>query len=483
MVFSKNWLSQFLFVFFLLIGNFSIANSANPIPQKPTSTYNISSSPTPPDSSVNSQKSAGIPLNTLFGYGIYFGFVLILIIYSTLVYTNLNQPIFGWFSVYILALSIHVFLISGVLITTESTLFFQIGVPNAFLIQISFIHFFQFLIHRKKQEFKNEKWLNYLLYSSLVLSVLYFIIPFSAAITFLLRAILITSISIIFGGLRNNTSLSKKQVVLIFGALTFVILAGALLALNQWSEAFSKESLFRWGVALIAFHILLVSISILYRVKKLNDDRESLWLDIRLSKKELIAHYLKGVEEENIRIVSELNNSVLVDIENLKKEFASTSLLNTDTEAELNEVQESIHKITSKLMGNQTTSSNLIQQINEFVQSHQSDQTQITFQFFNFSVILSTKVEEQLFRIIQESVQNAEKYANATIVEIQIIQNETELILSIEDNGNGFSLTEKTDGIGLLNMRKRSLKIGGTLNINTTIGKGTSVFVALGLDE
>jgi len=394
----------------------------------------------------------------------------------------MNQPIFGWFSIYIIALSIHVFLISGVQIPTGSMLFFQIGIPNAFLIQISFTRFFQLLIHREKQEFKNEKLLSYLLYSSLFLSVLYFIAPFSSIIIYLLRVVLITSIIFIFTGLRNNTTLSKKQVILISGALTFIILAGGLLALNQWSETFSKELLFRWGVFLITLHILWISISILYRVKKLNDDRESLWLDIRNSKKELIAHYLKGVEEENIRIISELNNSVLVDIENLKKEFASTPLLNTDTERELNEVQESIHKITSKLMGNQTSSSNLIQEIDDFVQSHQSNQTQITFQFFNFSVTLSTKVEEQLFRIIQESVHNAEKYANASNVEIQIIQNETELILSIEDNGNGFSLTEKTDGIGLLNMRKRAFNIGGTLNINTTIGKGTSVFVGLGLD-
>jgi signal transduction histidine kinase len=333
----------------------------------------------------------------------------------------------------------------------------------------------------QKQFKEMHKWMNYHVYFSLIASILYFVLPYPELIISLMRIGLISSVLIVAWSLRNNGELSPTESKLMLGSLMFLIAAGILLGINQWTVWLPTALLFGWGIAFIAMHILWISVSILYRVKKLNDKRESLWLDIRQTKKDLLDRYLKGVEEEKFRIVYELENNVLVEIESLKGAIVSLPESNLETQKELDRIQSSVTNITSELIGNQVTHSRFIIQIENFVARHQSDKTQFSLHFFNFSGGLLPEVEEQLYRIIQEAVQNIEKYANASTVEIQIIQNETELILSIEDNGDGFDPKEKSDGIGVLNMRKRAFDIGGTLNISTSLGNGTSIFVALSL--
>ena len=105
---------------------------------------------------------------------------------------------------------------------------------------------------------------------------------------------------------------------------------------------------------------------------------------------------------------------------------------------------------------------------------------------FNFSIDenlknlkFSSLVGVNLYRTIQESVNNAMKYANAHHIVINAEKFQDGLKIEIKDDGKGFD-TENVDvGNGLLNMKKRMEEIGGNFSINSEIGKGTSVNVEL----
>ncbi|RXK57536.1 PAS domain S-box protein [Lacibacter luteus] len=88
-----------------------------------------------------------------------------------------------------------------------------------------------------------------------------------------------------------------------------------------------------------------------------------------------------------------------------------------------------------------------------------------------------------LFRILQESLTNITRHANANQVDIHLKNQNKEFILYIQDNGNGFDINEisgkKT--LGLLGMRERSIAMGGTFTIQSKPGGGTEIEVRVPL--
>lgn len=94
---------------------------------------------------------------------------------------------------------------------------------------------------------------------------------------------------------------------------------------------------------------------------------------------------------------------------------------------------------------------------------------------------LPTAVEDELYHIAQEALNNALQHAGATSVTVHLHTEGEYVILEISDNGVGFDLdvARNHGGMGLTNMRKRAEKLGGTLTIFTQPGQGTRVQVKL----
>ena len=84
--------------------------------------------------------------------------------------------------------------------------------------------------------------------------------------------------------------------------------------------------------------------------------------------------------------------------------------------------------------------------------------------------VLEHKKELILFRIVQESLHNIIKHAQATYICISLHFNDCNLMLSIEDNGNGFVHDKKKHGIGLNNIRNRTSMLGGKFSITSNEG-------------
>jgi signal transduction histidine kinase len=86
-----------------------------------------------------------------------------------------------------------------------------------------------------------------------------------------------------------------------------------------------------------------------------------------------------------------------------------------------------------------------------------------------------------LFRILQETLTNVARHTNATRVDIRLAQENGDLILEVNDNGQGIGEEHPSESrsLGILGMRERALLLGGELTISGEPGKGTTVRVRI----
>ena len=97
--------------------------------------------------------------------------------------------------------------------------------------------------------------------------------------------------------------------------------------------------------------------------------------------------------------------------------------------------------------------------------------------------LLVNAVKINLYRIIQESLQNINKYANASAIQVEIRKQDDNIVLAITDNGDGFNVKVKKKGIGMQNMLSRTKECQGTFNVKSKKGEGTSITVIVPLEQ
>jgi PAS domain S-box-containing protein len=98
------------------------------------------------------------------------------------------------------------------------------------------------------------------------------------------------------------------------------------------------------------------------------------------------------------------------------------------------------------------------------------------------SLDLNSDVENELFLVAQEALNNSIKHASASEVRVYLRQDEdSNISLIVVDNGIGFDLelAEEGSGLGLTSMRERIESLGGTISYHSSVGQGTEVRVHL----
>ncbi|WP_460573500.1 tetratricopeptide repeat-containing sensor histidine kinase [Flavobacterium koreense] len=98
--------------------------------------------------------------------------------------------------------------------------------------------------------------------------------------------------------------------------------------------------------------------------------------------------------------------------------------------------------------------------------------------------LLSNTTKINLYRILQESLQNINKYANAKFIKVEFKKDKKgNLILNIVDDGEGYDVKKKSKGIGMKNMVDRTHESDGTIEIKSEKDKGTQVLVVVPLEH
>jgi len=89
--------------------------------------------------------------------------------------------------------------------------------------------------------------------------------------------------------------------------------------------------------------------------------------------------------------------------------------------------------------------------------------------------------ETSIYRTVQEALTNTMRHSEATEVFIELQQTEVCLLLSVEDNGQGFEFTSPAAGLGLMGMSERARELGGTLSVESNQQAGTRIRIQLPL--
>ncbi len=192
--------------------------------------------------------------------------------------------------------------------------------------------------------------------------------------------------------------------------------------------------------------------------------------------------------KEKTRISKELHDGVLGRLFGTRLSLDSLNFVDgkeaiTNRAGYINElktIEEDIRKISHELNTDFVAGSGFMDIVSELIET-QTEAYGLTHQFNHTDDIswdlISNKVKINIYRIIQESMQNIYKHANAEALKISISLKNNVICLDITDDGDGFDTSKNRKGIGLKNMTSRVEDIEGTIEFASTVNTGTTVKV------
>ncbi|WP_374400788.1 ATP-binding protein [Flavobacterium sp.] len=202
------------------------------------------------------------------------------------------------------------------------------------------------------------------------------------------------------------------------------------------------------------------------------------------------------IQEQRLEISRELHDnvgsqltfiiSILDNLKNSSVQFDETIDRKIDTltnfaNKSISELRDTIWVLNSK----QLSLSELKSRMTNFIKDASESVDTISFHFdfdIQNDVQLSSKQAINLYRILQEIVNNAIKHANAKDISVSISQIENELQIKISDNGIGFDYeSKKKISFGLTNIQNRVQEVNGRLQVESNQKKGTNYSITVKL--
>lgn len=216
------------------------------------------------------------------------------------------------------------------------------------------------------------------------------------------------------------------------------------------------------------------------KTEKLLKDQELTTIDAMIS----------GQEKERQRLAGDLHDSVGATLAAAKLQFShlqqhKSKLGEMDdlfekTGGLLDQAYEEIRSMAHLKNSGVIAKNGLLPAIKKLAKNASgTNSLKVQVEDFGLDGRLENSLEIAIFRVIQELITNVIKHANASEAIIAITQHEDSLSIIVEDNGKGFDATkiETKEGMGLSSIERRIEHLEGTMEVDSTIGKGTSVLI------
>jgi signal transduction histidine kinase len=199
----------------------------------------------------------------------------------------------------------------------------------------------------------------------------------------------------------------------------------------------------------------------------------------------------EGKNIEKIRISQELHDGVMGKLSSIR---LNLYVLNKKTDEETiqkclehikeiqnieKEIRTIAHDLNGELFSTEVDFIAIVENIFTAIKNHSNIDFDLKIgENIDWGTV-STTIKINIYRIIQEALQNIDKYAAANKVTISMNKLESNLIISIEDDGIGFNKKNLKNGIGLQNMQKRAEECGGSFHILSTPKTGTKISLVI----
>lgn len=244
----------------------------------------------------------------------------------------------------------------------------------------------------------------------------------------------------------------------------------------------------------IAFILLIVLAILIYRQQRFKQER--LREENRLKDTIAEEQTKNKLQEERLRISRDLHDNIgsqltflTSSMDNMKfisKEEKVTNKLNdltTFTRSTISQLRDTIWAMNKDNL----TIEDLQGRLLNYIEDARKSTGDVVFDLYKTEasdqIVFSATQGVNLFRIVQESINNAIKYASPSKIEVDISLNPTEIVFTVKDNGIGFSPKEIVYGNGLKNMEQRAREIGAVFQLNSIKGSGTTIIVCIQKDK
>lgn len=228
------------------------------------------------------------------------------------------------------------------------------------------------------------------------------------------------------------------------------------------------------------FLVSALALAIVYQQRQKRKNQEILTLK-REQQVKTLESLMEGEEKERLRIAQELHDGINVDLSSIK--YKLTSLLEQNNKvineavAMIDKSCEQVRAISHDLVPPSLKNFSLADAIRDFCTTKNNiHQPSIGFDVIGEPLVLSKNAEVNIFRIVQELINNSIKHAEASEINVQLSYANDTMQLTIEDDGKGFDRSKVSSGIGLQNIESRIEYLNGKLDF-TSDDKGTSYVI------
>jgi signal transduction histidine kinase len=248
------------------------------------------------------------------------------------------------------------------------------------------------------------------------------------------------------------------------------------------------QSIVLW---IVLFGILIVGY-LLYHQQKIKNKQQKQEFELKAAISKIETQ--NKLQEQRLQISRDLHDNIgsqltfiissvdnikyAFDIKNLKLD-EKLSTISAFTKSTIIELRDTIWAMNH----DEISFEDLRVRIHNFMEKAKEVKENISFAFdidASLKGITCTSVQGMnIYRTVQEAVNNSIKYADASQIRVIIQMIEEKVSIQISDNGKGFNLEEYELGNGIVNMKKRITDINGTLTIYSKIGQGTTITILL----
>ncbi|HNP33635.1 MAG TPA: tetratricopeptide repeat protein [Flavobacterium sp.] len=247
---------------------------------------------------------------------------------------------------------------------------------------------------------------------------------------------------------------ARSQLILVASIALFIGLIGLLVYRQQKLRNKQQQQEFE----------LKSAIAKIETQNKLQDQRLQISRDLHDNIGSQLTFIISSVD--NIKYAFELQNSKLDNKLSSISNFAKSTIL---------ELRDTIWAMNHS----EITFEDLQTRIHNFVEKAKEAKQDVGFDFTideNLKNLKFTSIEGMnIYRTIQEAVNNSIKYAEAKSIKIDIKHQDKNIVITIHDDGKGFDSNEIELGNGINNMKKRIADINGEIEIKSVLENGTTV--------
>lgn len=233
----------------------------------------------------------------------------------------------------------------------------------------------------------------------------------------------------------------------------------------------------RMLLLLLAASLVIVALGSAGLIVRARNKRKLAQIESR-QKEDVINAMVQAEEEERARIARELHDSIGSGLLAVRLKMNTGKL--DEATGLLMETHKEVRSMSHKLIPPDIEEDELSYTFRAYLDSIQSDASfSLDFSATGYFSTIPVSWKITLYRILQEALTNVIKYAQADHVTVQLLFDGEEIVLLIEDDGVGFDVSEKANGIGMNNIRSRVADLQGNVEINSAPGRGTTIMVQL----